>query len=141
MHVHSSLMLLAAAMTLSSLCPGVPQEQDRYQRLIARLDTLTVTGGSRGGPYVGITDNEATKAIVKEGNKIVPALIAHIDKANVPGAIFTVYCLRQLRAKSATVKIQELRKALERGTRFAGVRRDLTLEVQIKYFLRDAKSW
>jgi hypothetical protein len=111
------------------------------QRLIRRLDDLPLTGASYGGPHKAVVANETTTAIVAKGPSIVPLLIANLDRANVDGTIFTIYCLRDLRATSAKAKIQELQAALRRGERFADVRRDLTLEVQIDFFLRDVDSW
>jgi hypothetical protein len=114
---------------------------NRSQKLIRRLDTLPVQGVSAGGPYVGIGPNVVTDAVVKEGDRIVPSLIAHLDRATYAEAVHSIYCLHELKAKSAKPKVQALEGALQRGERFANKPHDLTLKVEIEFFLREAESW
>ena len=121
--------------------PVAPEVNRNSRTLIGRLDGLKVAGPSRGGPYVGILPNDLTTAIVKEGERAVPELVVHLDRANYAGTVYTVYCLHELKAKAAKERVQTLQQVLERGQRFAEEPHDLTLAVEIQSFLEDADSW
>lgn len=119
-------------------CDGnTPQGEVHMRKLIEQLASLKVEGSSFGGPYVGISHNPVTLSIVAEGEKIVPLLIEELDTCGLDEAIFIVFCLSELHAKSAKAKIEELQSS----DRFSNVKRDLTLDMQIKFFLRDVDSW
>jgi hypothetical protein len=96
-----------------------------------------VSGPGRGGPYVGITPNPFTDAIVREGTKAVPFILDRLETSDLGETIFLVFCLRELRAKEAKTAIGRL----QRSERFAGQRKDLTLDMQIQFYLRDVDSW
>src|SRR5205823_3281554 len=116
------------------------QEDTQMQELIDKLATLPVEGGSRGGPYVGIAHNDVTRAVVAKGDKIVPLLIDKLNTtSNLNQAIYIVFCLRELHAKSAKPYIQQLQASI--SDRFKNTPRDLTLDMQIQFFLRDVDSW
>jgi hypothetical protein len=130
--------------------PAGPAEPDAVRdqpldqpldRLVGQLDGLRVEGPSRGGPHIAVLPNAVTRAVLAEGDRAVGPLVAHLDRATYPGAIYAVYCLRQLQAKAAGPAIEELRRALRTGERFADAPHDMTLEVQIAFFFRDAEEW
>ena len=106
-------------------------------RLIAKLSKLKIKGPSRGGPYVGIQHNRVTRSIVAEGEEIVPLLLNKLKNANITETIYIIFCLRELHARNAKEIIQQLHLS----HRFKGIKKDMTLEMQIKYFLRDVDSW
>jgi hypothetical protein len=114
------------------------KDRKKYrQSLITKLLTLSVEGPSRGGPYVGIQHNDVTRSIVAEGEEIVPLLLNKLETSNLTETIYIVFCLRELHAQSAKKQIQQL----QRSDRFKDIEKDMTLEMQIKYFLRDVDSW
>jgi len=114
---------------------------DPLDRLVRKLDTIPMEGPSFGGPHVAVQPNEVTRAVLAEGNAAVGPLIAHLDQCTYSGAVYTVYCLRQLRAKAGRPAVERLRRAVLNRERFADSPHDLTLEVEIEFFLRDAADW
>ncbi len=111
---------------------------------VAQLKKLTLAqhgAGSLGGPYVGIVHNSVTRAVVAQGKKIVPQLVERLKSSGPDESAFIVFCLRELHAVSAKKKLVELQQAVRSGARFANEPHDLTLEMQIKFFLDDADSW
>jgi len=112
-------------------------DSKRMDELIDALEGLDVDGPSLGGPYVGVMHNDVTRAIVSEGTRIIPSLIRRLATARLNPAIYIVFCLRELRAKSAEQAVRELADS----DRFKNTRRDLTLDMQIQFFLRDLVDW
>lgn len=117
------------------------QRHEKSDELIAALRGLRLDGVSRGGPYVGVEPNRTTQQIVARGSAIVPALIERLDSDTIKlnEAIYIVFCLRELKATQAEHSVRHLKDALDRGRRFPG--RDMTLDMQIRYYLRDAEAW
>ena len=114
------------------------QDKEEYIRsLLDKLSTLEIEGASFGGPYVGVMHNDVTRALVAEGEKIIPYLIERLKTSNLNETIFIVFMLRELRAKGAKQAIEELQSS----KRFEGQSKDMTLDMQINYFLRDVDTW
>ncbi len=111
--------------------------EKHIQNLLDKLKTLGVEGPSLGGPYVGISHNTVTRAIVSEGHKLIPFLTKRLNKSSLNETIFIVFCLRELHAKSAKGNIEQL----QRSKRFKKIKKDMTLDMQIEFFLRDVDSW
>jgi hypothetical protein len=88
-----------------------------------------------------VTHNDATKAIVAQGEAAVPALLEELRVAELNQAIYIVFCLRELHAVQAERDIRELQTALTNKARFGDIERDMTLEMQIRLFLRDLENW
>jgi hypothetical protein len=96
-----------------------------------------VDGPSRGGPYVGVGHNDLTREIVAAGKEAVPLLVARLPDSSFDEAVYIVFILRELHAAEAEAVVRELQSEI--GERSVG--RDLTLEMQIQYFLRDKRAW
>ena len=105
--------------------------------LLDRLSALRVEGASMGGPHVGVGHNEVTREIAAAGRAVVPRLIARLPDSDFDEAVYIVFLLREFHAAEAETAIRALRS--EVGQRSVG--RDLTLKMQIEYFLRDLPSW
>jgi hypothetical protein len=121
---------------------SVPTAHERdWELLVDQLATTELVGISVGGPYVGIGDNAITTKIVAQGPPIIPYLVARLDNSNLNQTIYILFCLRQLEAVTAVPTVRQLQAAILRRARFADIERDYTLEMQVKYFLRDAESW
>jgi hypothetical protein len=117
------------------------QESVMIQNLLDPLKKLKITGASAGGPYFGIAHNDVTRSIVEQGSRIIPALVQRLDSSEYDESAYIIFCLRELRAKSARDKILELEKSLDDRKRFAETPHDLTLKMQIKFFKRDYDTW
>lgn len=118
--------------------------QESVEESIAGLQNLSVAEnalGSSGGPHVGIGGNSVTKKVIDHGDRAVPLLIKGLDTSGWDESVFIVFCLRELRAKVAKDRVARLEKEIRDEARFASMRRDATLEVQIKFFLRDVDTW
>ena len=111
----------------------VAWNQDRVDALLDTLAALPLAGGSRGGPHTGITHNEVTRELLSYGPRIVPLLVARLPASGFNDAVYLVFLLRELRATEARAAVKRLQAELPR--RAAG--HDLTLQVQVEYFLRD----
>jgi hypothetical protein len=111
------------------------------QSALKGLKGLEVKGSSGGGPYVGIGYSEAVDRVVAQGDRIVPHLLKRMDESDYAETVYIVFCLHALEAKNAKEKILELQKAERNGSRFRDKPHDLTLMMQIKYFLRDVDTW
>jgi hypothetical protein len=96
-----------------------------------------VTGPSRGGPFVGIVDDDLTRALVARGDAVVPRLIARLPASGFDEAVYIVFVLRELRAASAESAIRTLQAELPARS----VGHDLTLKMQVDYYLRDLATW
>ena len=109
-------------------------EHARLRRLVDELNRSPIRHGSRRGlGYAAVVHNRATQAVVREAEPIVPYLIANLEQCNRDGAILTVFCLNQLKAKQAEDAVLRLRETA--ASRFpAG---SMTLSVQIRLFLRE----
>ena len=91
--------------------------------------------GASIGPAQGISDNEATRAVVQQGDAIAPTLIAALDRSSWSQSVWIVFCLRQLNDRTGRDRIVQLKKEAERG-RFAAEPHDLTLNALIHNYLR-----
>ena len=94
-------------------------------------------GISRGGPHRGVTHNDVTRAILARGQPVVPLLVDRLPDSGFDEAVYLVFLLRELRATGAAPAVRTLQSQAE--TRSTG--RDLTLKMQIEYFLRDLPAW
>ena len=110
--------------------------RDRLDALLDRLAALPVDGPSRGGPHVGIAHNDLTRDILACGPDIVPRLIARLPTSGYDEAVHLVFLLREARAVEAKDAILALRSGVDARS----VGRDLTLAMQIAYYLRDVAS-
>ncbi len=114
-----------------------PSKRERMDALMERLRTHEVTGPSLGGPYVGIAHDDLTRAMLAEGNAIVPLLIARLPGGSFDETVYIVFLLRELHASEAEPAIRKLQSEIPARS----VGRDLTLKMQIEYFLRDLPTW
>ena len=112
-------------------------KRERMEALLDQLSTLRVDGPSRGGPHVGIVHNDLTREILAAGEPIVPLLIARLPDSSFDEAVYIVFLLRELRATEAEAAVRQLQSEVEERS----VGRDLTLKMQIGYFLRDMHTW
>ena len=108
-------------------------DQEQMKVLLDRLPTLRVDGPSRGGPHVGIVHNHLTREILAAGKAIVPLLIARLPGSGFDEAVYIIFLLRELHATEAESAVRNLQSEI--GKRSVG--RDLTLKMQVKYYLRD----
>ena len=131
----------AAPAKATSPANTAPIPAGPVDQLIGRLDNLKVPRVSFGGPHSAVLPNDATRAIVAEGARAVGPLVGYLDRASYSGAVYAVYCLRELRATKARSAIERLQRALLARERFEDAPHDATLEVQIDFFLRDAAGW
>ena len=121
--------------------PGENPETVRFHSLLDALKQLPLQGPSRGGPYVGLQANEATKAVVAQGKAIVPLIVERLRQAGDVEAAWLVFCLRELKAVEAREAVETLQTAIASGKQYAGVNRTLTVDLQLQYYLRDAETW
>ncbi len=110
-----------------------PPNMDISDDLISKLEHLSVDGFSMGGPHVVLVSNEVTSQIVKIGPPIIPKLIKNLDNTSMISVMYTVWCLNEMKAKSAKPSIVYLNKRLDAGELFPGVKRDIALNSQIIY--------
>ena len=110
-----------------------------HDKLLDELRGISdISGSSLGGPYVGIMHNETTRRIVSEGERIIPRLIDEIENGDhLAACIYSLFCLRELKASEAKNSVLTLRSNVEIDARFSPkhVNRDMTLEMQIKFYL------
>lgn len=111
--------------------------REQLEALLDRLSTLRVDGPSRGGPYVGIVHNDLTRELLAAGKEIVPLLISRLADSSFDEAVYIVFILRELHATEAQAAVRKLQSEIE--TRSVG--RDLTLKMQVEFFLRDVGTW
>jgi hypothetical protein len=123
--------------------PGSQTEADvqQLEALVDALATLPLEGPSRGGPYVGLAANDTTRAVVAAGPAVVPVLVKALDTAGDAQAAWIVFCLRELHARGAKPAVQRLATALQPGGRLAGTPRTLTVDMQVRFYLRDVETW
>jgi hypothetical protein len=113
-----------------------PHVETDEESLIDRLKELKVEGYSASGPYVAVSENQITKQIIAKGSTIVPRLLKRLDKGDYNESVFIVFCLRELRARDGRDHILGVHRQLVRRERFKEPH-DLTLEMQIRYFVAD----
>jgi hypothetical protein len=113
-----------------------PNVKTDEESLIDRLGELKVEGYSASGPYVAVGGNQITKQIISKGSTMVPRLLKRLAKSDYNESVFIVFCLRELRARDARDHILRVHRQLVRRERFKEPH-DLTLEMQIRYFLAD----
>jgi hypothetical protein len=116
---------------------GDDLKREQLEELLDRLSTLRVDGPSMGGPHVGIAHNELTREILAAGKEIVPLLIARLLDSSFDQAVYIVFLLRELHATEAEAVVRKLQSEVEKRS----VGRDLTLKMQVEYFLRDMYTW
>ena len=116
---------------------GDEVRKERLEALLDQLSTLRVDGPGRGGPHVGIVHNDLTREILSAGKEAVPLLVARLPDSGFDEAVYIVFLLRELQAAEAEAAVRRLQSEL--GERSVG--RDLTLKMQVDYFLRDVNTW
>ncbi len=119
--------------------PG-DQKQMRLRKLVEDLKHVAVTGPAVG-PSTGITDNEMTRAVVRQGSEIVPVLVSALDDSTWNQSVWILFCLRKLKAPEAKARILQLERELQQGARFSEEPHNLTLDVQISTYLADVDKW
>ncbi len=112
-------------------------KREKLSELLDRLRTHQVTGASMGGPYVGIAHDDLTRALLAEGKAIVPLLIARLPASGYDETVYLVFLLRELHAAEAEPAIRTLQAEIPQRS----VGRDLTLKMQVEFFLRDVHTW
>ena len=115
--------------------------QREVDDLIENLRNHPLTDGfSAGGPYWGIGKDDVTRPIIARGMAIVPRLVGELPHSSWAESVYIVFCLSELKAKSAKANVLELQAQVKSG-RFAHEGRNFTLDMQITYYLRDWDSW
>ena len=112
-------------------------KEEQVSALLERLSQLHLEGSSRGGPFLGIAHNDVTREIVTIGKSIIPRLVTRLGEASYDEAIYIVFMLRELQAMEAEEDVRRLKSEIERRS----VGHDLTLSMQIEYYLRDLEKW
>jgi hypothetical protein len=112
-------------------------KREQLEALLDQLSTLRVDGPGRGGPHVGIAHNDLTREILAAGKEVVPLLVARLPDSGFDEAVYIVFLLRELRAAEAQAVVRKLQSDVEQRS----VGQDLTLKMQIEYFLRDMHTW
>jgi hypothetical protein len=108
----------------------------QMEELLDRLSALRVQGSSMGGPYVGIGHNSLTREILAAGEALVPLLIARLPDSSYDEAVYIVFILRELHALEAQVAVRRLQSEIKKRS----IGRDLTLKMQVEYYLRDVRD-
>jgi len=109
----------------------------KLEALLDRLNTLRIDGSSMGGPHVGIGHNDLTREIVAAGKEVVPLLVSRLPNSSFDESVYIVFMLRELHASEAQAAIYKLKSEVKERS----VGRDLTLKMQVEYFLREAQTW
>src|ERR1700756_4979026 len=112
-------------------------KREQLEALLDQLSTLRVDGPSRGGPYVGIVHNDLTREILAAGKALIPLLLARLPDSSFDEAVYIVFILRELHVAEAQAVVRKLQSEVEKRS----VGRDLTLKMQVEYFLRDMHTW
>lgn len=68
---------------------------------------------------------------------MVPLLVPRVPDSGLDEAVYIVFILRELHAVEVEAVVRKLQFQI--GMRSVG--RDLTLRMQVDYFLRDAHTW
>jgi hypothetical protein len=115
---------------------GQPKQMDdaRRRQIVEALKQLPVEGPNIG-PVTGIDSNKTTDAVVQAGQSIVPTLVAALDRSSWRQSVWIVFCLQELHASSARLRLIKLKTEVEQG-RFKNEPHDFTLQVLIDTFLR-----
>lgn len=125
----------ASAQSLASVEVKMKSGTNECAQLVDKLHGLPLAGLNIG-PARGVLPNKTTDQIVEKGKAVIPYLINGIESDDLNEVVYCVFCLRELgapeEARSAVLHLQDELKA---KTRF-NFPRDLTLEMQIKYFLK-----
>lgn len=131
-------LALGLALVLSGCSSGVNNQHEKnYQGLVNSLRGMPIEGLNIG-PAKGVMPNDTTEKIVNEGKVVVPYLIKALDDDDLNEVIYSVYCLQKLGApEKARPAVLRLQMDLTEKKRFT-FSRDLTLEIQIKYFIQEA---
>ena len=128
------------------LVPSDPaREPAAVEAAVAKLQTLTLEKNGfvliMGAPGFAVQHTDETRAVVAKGSAAVPHLLARLDLADYDETAFIVFCLRELRAKSAKAKILDLQKAVAEKRRFQSVRNHIGLDRELYQYLHDFESW
>src|SRR5262245_41692916 len=105
----------------------------QLEALLDRLRTLHAEGPSLGGPYVGIGHNNLTREILAAGQAVIPLLVSRLPDSSFDESVYIVFLLPELQTAEAEAAIRNLQSQVARRS----VGRDLTLKMQVEYFLRD----
>jgi hypothetical protein len=111
---------------------------DKLQKLTLEKHGFVLT---MGAPGFAVQHTDETRAVVAKGSAAVPHLLTRLDLADYDEAAFIVFCLRELRAKSAKAKILDLQKAVADKRRFQSVRNHIGLDRELYQYLHDFDSW
>lgn len=113
------------------------QHEKNYSGLVNSLRGMPIEGLNIG-PARGVMPNDTTKEIVNAGKVVVPYLIKALSDDDLNEVIYSVYCLQKMGApEKARPAVLRLQMDLAEKKRF-NFPRDLTLEIQIKYFIQEA---
>ena len=111
-------------------------DDEQVQRLVEKLSTLRVEGPGRGGPHAGIVHTDVTRELLALGKKVTPFLVARLPDSNFDEAVYITFLLRELGAVEARPAVLQLQSQIDQRS----VGRDLTLQMQVEYFLRDTQE-
>lgn len=129
--------LLMMCLLMDGCAHNISNTKQEYSQLVESLHQ-TPLKGINIGPAIGVMPNSTTELVVKEGKPIVPYLVSALSDNNLTEVVYAVFCLRELGApKEALPVVLRLKRDLEAKKRF-DFPRDLTLELQIQYFIRDS---
>jgi hypothetical protein len=78
---------------------------------------------------------------VAKGESVVAPLLERLDTSDYAESVYIVFCLRELKAKGAKKKISDLGKLLAANKRYQDLPHDLTLSMQIKFYLDDVDTY
>jgi hypothetical protein len=140
----SLLIVIIGLCVFVTIGYAIIREQARRNLTIRLLESLNgeaPDGASFGGPYVGVEHTEATRRIVQQGRSVVPILVNRLGTSGLNETIYIVFCLRELKACDAKTAVQILQQQIQKKERFRNVRRDLTLEMQVIFFLKEVDTW
>ena len=90
-------------------------------------------GPGRGGPHAGIVHTDVTRELLALGKKVTPFLVARLPDSNFDEAVYITFLPRELGAVEARPAVLQLQSQIDQRS----VGRDLTLQMQVEYFLRD----
>jgi len=115
-------------------------EQELELEVASLLSALSKTEftGTEIGPMMALAHNDETRQIVAKGPKVVPILVRRLRDSGVHESTYIVFCLTELKAKEATEVIRLLQKKILEGR---WLRRNSTLELQVRVFLTRADTW
>jgi hypothetical protein len=117
------------------------KDDEDIHTILKKLRLMKIKGIMLGGPSVGLVHNKTTKQIVSKGDRMIPYLIQRLDSSGYDETVYIVFCLHELKAKSAKKRILEVDKALKESKRFTEKPHDLTLKNEIEFYLQEVEDW